>query len=116
MTIRVTQGLLQPTNPKTPDEVFLRFNEFLELYKFQINALSFESNFNGFIANDVSIGAGATISIQHFLGVKPKWRILLRQTGNGVITDVPLEWTDKVIVLKNEGAVTVVVSLLIARG
>jgi hypothetical protein len=67
------------------------------------------------VAKDVVIASGATVKIQHFLGVIPKWRIILRQTGNGVITDVPSEWNTKTISLKNNGAESVTISVLIAR-
>jgi len=77
--------------------------------------ISIQSNFDGYIAENVVISSGATVKIQHFLGVKPKWRIILRQTGNGVITDIPSEWTDKVISLKNNGGEEVVLSVFIAR-
>ena len=67
------------------------------------------------MAKDIVILAGSTLGIQHFLGVIPKWRIILRQTGNGVITDVSSEWNTKTISLKNNGAEDVTLTVLIAR-
>jgi hypothetical protein len=96
------------------EEVIIRFNELASLTDFLFKSLSFDSNFNGYITT-VTIPATSNIQVQHFLGVRPKYRIILNQTGNGVITDIPLEWTDKVISIRNNGSVEVVVTLLIAR-
>lgn len=101
--------------PEELAEIKERLNDLVDAFVFQSAAISIDSNFNGYIARDVSIAAGATVKIQHFLGVIPKWRIILRQTGNGVISDIPLEWDNKTISLKNNGAETVVITVLIAR-
>jgi hypothetical protein len=77
--------------------------------------LSFSYSFNGYIAKDVEIAAGATVKIQHFLGTKPLYRLILNQVGNGVITDIPSDWDNKVISIKNNGGERVILSLLIAR-
>ena len=119
--IKPTQTLkVQPRKaagdvPPEMEEIKTRLNDLIDAFVFQASAISIDSNFNGFIARDVTILAGETARIQHFLGVIPKWRIILRQTGNGVITDVPSEWNTKTIVLKNNGAESVTLSLLIAR-
>lgn len=91
------------------------FNKLVASYNFMNKSLSIQSNFDGFIAEDVKIPATSSLKIQHFLGVKPKWRIILRQVGNGVITDIPSDWSDKVISLKNNGAEAVTISVFIAR-
>lgn len=96
-------------------EVIFTLNKLLNSYNVFNRSISIQSNFDGFIAEDVEIAAGATANIQHFLGIKPKWRIILRQVGNGVITDIPSDWSDKVISLKNNGAEAVTISVFIAR-
>lgn len=101
--------------PEELAEIKERLNDLIDAFIFQSAAISIDSNFNGYIARDVTIAAGDTVKIQHFLGVIPKWRIILRQTGNGVVSDIPLEWNIKTISLKNNGAETVVISVLIAR-
>lgn len=90
-------------------------NKLIGKFNFLNKAISIQSNFDGFIADDVKIPATSSVKIQHFLGVKPKWRIILRQVGNGVITDIPSEWNDKVISLYNNGAVEVTLTVFIAR-
>jgi hypothetical protein len=101
--------------PKEVEEIKERLNDLIDAFIFQSSSISIESNFNAYIAKSVTIGAGSTKAIQHFLGVIPKWRIILRQTGNGVITDVSSEWNAKSITLKNNGAEDVTISVMIAR-
>ena len=95
-------------------EVITQYNKLVNYLNFFNKSLSLQSNFNGNIA-EVEIEAGGSVRVQHFLGYKPKWRIILRQTGNGVITDIPDEWNDRVISLKNNGAEKVIASVFIAR-
>ena len=97
------------------EEIVTRLNLLISEYTTTLKALSFKANFDGFIAEDVKIPSTSLLKIQHFLGVKPKWRIILRQVGNGVITDIPSEWNDKVISLYNNGAVEVTLTVFIAR-
>jgi hypothetical protein len=118
MGIRSTQTLkTQPKKAMTSDneELKLVLNDLIDAFVFQSSSISIESNFNGFIAKDVTIALGSVVKIQHFLGVIPKWRIILRQTGNGVITDISSEWNTKTISLKNNGTDDVIISVLIAR-
>ena len=98
------------------EEAIINVNVLIAEYSRVMKALSFKSNFDGLIVEDVVIPANSFIRISHLLGVKPKWRIILRQVGNGVITDIPSEWDDKVISLYNNGAVEVTLTVFIARG
>jgi hypothetical protein len=123
MTLKLYRSDLElPSLPSsaTTEEIINAYNGFIMAYNFISKNLSLQSNFNCFVA-EISFAVSGDPSgediqrIEHFLGVKPKWRIILRQTGNGVITDIPDEWNDKVISLKNNGAEAVVVSVFIAR-
>lgn len=91
------------------------YNKLAKGINFFNKFISIQSNFDGYIAKDVKIPASSSVQIQHFLGVIPKWRIILRQVGNGVITDIPSEWTTQVVSLKNNGAEEVTLSVFIAR-
>lgn len=118
MSVPNSQSLkAQPRKALTTDleEMRTRLNDLVDAVIFQSSAAAIESTFNGYVAKDVTIGTGGTVQIQHFLGVIPKWRIILRQTGNGVITDVSSEWNTRTISLKNNGAEDVTLSVLIAR-
>lgn len=97
------------------EEVISSVNDMANFVSFFSRSISLQSNFDGYIAENVVIPATSSIGIQHFLGVKPKWRIILRQEGNGVITDIPSSWDDKVITLYNNGAVSVTLTVFIAR-
>ncbi len=98
----------------TLEEVITGFNELVNDYNRFNKLLSFQSNFDGYIA-EVYLAAGETKTISHFLGVIPKYRIILRQEGNGVISDIPSGWTDKAITIINNGVVAITATLLIAR-
>lgn len=71
--------------------------------------LTFDENFNSFLVEDIAIAAGATANIDNQLGVIPNERYIVRQTGNGVITDGT--WDIETLRLVNNGAVDVVVSV-----
>lgn len=71
--------------------------------------LSFDDNFPSFLARDVEIAAGATALIPNQLSVIPNERIIVRQTGNGVITDGVFDIDT--LRLVNNGAVTVTISV-----
>lgn len=117
MTVRVNrayQDLKDIPDGASLEEVIEAHNEVVKALNFVLKALSFQSNFNGYIAT-VSIPATTEVRISHFLGVTPKWRVILRQEGNGVISDIPSGWNDSFITLRNNGSVTVTVTVLIAR-
>ena len=95
-------------------KVIQLYNALAKGYNFLNKFISIQSNFDGYIAT-VTIQSGESLSIQHFLGVVPKWRIILKQEGNGVISDIPSGWDDKIITLKNNGLESVTLSVLIAK-
>lgn len=71
--------------------------------------LNFNENFNSFLAENVTIGAGATAEIPNALLVIPNERYIVRQTGNGVITDGT--WDVNTLRLVNNGAVSVTINV-----
>lgn len=80
------------------------------------NSLTFGDNMSAQIVKGVTIPAGTEIRVAHNLKVIPASRIILRQRGNGLITDGVLEdWTDSYIVLLNNGATSVTFDVLILR-
>jgi hypothetical protein len=99
----------------TLDQVISSYNKLVSSYNYFNRSISIQSNFDGYIAENVVFAIGAEVKIQHFLGIKPKWRIILLQVGNGVLTDIPSEWNDKTITLKNNGSVEVTATIFIAR-
>ena len=96
------------------EKVIEEHNNVVKLLNFVLKAMSFSANFNGYIAS-VAIPATSELRIQHFLGVIPKYRIILKQEGNGVISDITSGWTTEYITLYNNGSVEVKITVLIAR-
>lgn len=91
-----------------------QMNQFADLFNQGIYKLSLE-NIDGQIISDIIILAGAELGIGHNLQSIPKYRIILRQSGNGLITDGPTPWTNKEIYLKNNGASDVILTIFLMR-
>ena len=71
--------------------------------------LSFDDNFPSFVALDVVIGAGVEVNIPNELEVVPNERYIVRQVGDGVITDGV--WDLNTLKVLNNGSVQVTVSI-----
>jgi hypothetical protein len=102
------------TEDVTAEQVVNSINRMANYLNFLTKNISLQSNFNCYIAQ-VSIPATSNVAVQHFLGVVPRYRIILRQEGNGVISDIPSGWTTDVITLRNDGAVAVKITVMIVR-
>lgn len=99
-----------------PNEYLLKhLNKFIDAFNGGINKLTIDDNIDGQIISDIIIPSGSEIAIAHKLRIKPRYRIILRQLGNGLITDGVTEWTDTKIYLKNNGGVDVTVSICVMR-
>lgn len=70
------------------------------------------SNLDGEVVTSI-IPASGTVKIPHKLRILPKYRILLKQTGGGVITDV--NFTETYIELSNSGGSDASVILFIVK-
>lgn len=103
-----------PNEGITAENVIDSINLIVNYLNFLTKNISLQSNFNCYIA-EAQLAAGAEVKIQHFLGIVPRYRIILRQEGNGVISDIPSGWNTSVIVLKNNGSETVQVTVMIVR-
>jgi hypothetical protein len=71
--------------------------------------LNFDENFNSFLSKDIEILTGATAIISNELDVIPTERYIVKQVGDGVITDG--EWDLNSIKLINNGSGTVTISV-----
>lgn len=94
-------------------EVIDAYNDLADKFEFLSTKLSFR-NFDGQIL-EVSLAAGEEKRITHNLGVKPQYRVILSQSGNGVITDDPLKANNHFIFLKNNGSVAVKAKVLLVK-
>lgn len=91
-----------------------KLNELIDQLNFLNKNISVTNNFGGYIFEE-SWEAGETKKVQHFLGVKPQYRIILRQEGNGILSDIPSEWDNKVISILNNGSSTVTATILVLK-
>lgn len=89
-------------------------NDLIREYNFTSKHLSFQSNFDCQIIY-VEFEAGEQKKVSHNLGVVPLYRVILRQQGNGVISDIPSGWTTNSIELINNGADPVIATIQIVR-
>lgn len=71
---------------------------------------------------EVVLPATSTVRVSHSLETVPKYRLILAQIGNGVITDVKgkdsdliEQWNNKYVSLYNNGAVEVTIKLMLIR-
>lgn len=94
---------------RNESEIMERFNEMLR------DGILLEKDIKGEILY-VTLAPNETKIIPHGLRVLPLYRIFLRKSGAGEVTDVDILWTDKTIGLKNEGANTVYLVLKLFPG
>lgn len=85
------------------------FNWMLDVKSGINGKLTFDENFTSFLAENIIIDAGNTAEISNPLRVIPNERYIVRQTGNGVITDGT--WDINTIRLVNNGSVSVTISV-----
>lgn len=91
------------------EELMVRLNELLR------DGFSLDSDLKGEIL-EVELAPNESKIISHGLRSIPQYRIILRQTGNAVITDVNENWTEKTIGLLNNSANTVVLTIKLIPG
>lgn len=97
---------------ETPNDKII--NDLIRDHNFLSRNMSFQSNFDCQVVN-IEFAAGEQKKIPHTLGVTPLFRVILRQEGNGVISDIPSGWTTTSIELKNNGADPVRATIQIVR-
>ncbi|MBA3755622.1 MAG: hypothetical protein H0X02_05075 [Nitrosomonas sp.] len=108
-------SLIPKIDPNASSESLIKdLNYLIDEFNFLSKFISLKSNFDGHIVN-VSFAAGEDKVVSHKLGVLPRYRIILRQEGNGVISDTPSGWNQYQIQLKNNGAVAVTATIMIVR-
>lgn len=76
--------------------------------------LTISDNLQSYIAEGIVMPPGEEREVEHGLKIVPKYRIILRQRGDSLITDGDTEWTNGVIYLKNTGSneVTLTVGII----
>ena len=80
-----------------------------------LRAITLEDNFSAQIIEGIQIPATTTVRVAHSLKQTPKYRIILKDTASGSITDDQL-WTDTYIYLRNNSANDTILSVMLLRG
>lgn len=97
----------------SPEEFLQRYNELVDQLNFLAKHMSFRA-FDGSILEDIVIPAGAQVAVSHKLSVVPKYRVILRHTGNIDITDGTI-WDDKQVSFKNNGGSSATISVVVLK-
>jgi len=119
-TLRADREIPELEEDVELEELIKNHNALVKRFNFITKALSFKNNFNCYIAEVEFQATGDAAGrdsqrITHFLGVVPKYRIILRQTGNGVLEDTPSGWNNSYITMKNRGSEVVTATIMIVR-
>jgi hypothetical protein len=96
------------------DDLIKELNELIDAFNFLNTRISLKDNFDGDMVT-VTFAAGETKTIPHKLGKVPGGRIIIKQEGNGVLSDIPSGWNANSIKMINNGAVSVTATLFIVR-
>jgi hypothetical protein len=92
------------------------FEKLVDMLSAGLSRLTISDNMDCEIIKDVTVPAGVEVNIPHKLRSVPLYKTILRQTGNGLITDgTANNWTDTNIYLKNNGATDVIITVAIHR-
>ena len=90
------------------------YNELVDSINSALKKISLSANIDGQIV-EITIPAGETLVIPHRLGIKPAYRIILRQSSDSVISDIDSGWNSQQIELKNNGITDNTLKILISR-
>jgi hypothetical protein len=102
------------SNNATLPETILEMNTLIDQFNFLSSRISLKENFDGDMVT-IIFAAGETKVIPHKLGKVPGGRIIIKQEGNGVLSDIPSGWNSTSIKMINNGAVQVTATMLIVR-
>lgn len=93
------------------------FGEMVDSLNTVLNSLLLAQMSGQILENILLPVSGGEVAIAHNLKSVPKYRIILRQAGSGIIVDGDTPWDDKKIYLKLQQSTSdVTLSVLILRG
>lgn len=103
--------IVEPLSREFNQGAFYRLVDFVVR---MAHAVGIDDNYNCQVIQ-IAIPATTEIRLPHALKTTPKYRIIHRQIGNGLVTDGAEAWTNSYITLTNNGAVEVLVTVGIYR-
>jgi hypothetical protein len=118
---RSSRDLKDLPEDATLEKVIEEYNSLIKAYNFATKNGSISNSFDGYVAENVVFSAtGASDGtdsrrIQHYLGFTPKFRIILRQVGNGVLEDVISGWNNTFATIKNRGSEQVTATIIFLK-
>lgn len=115
--MRTTRNILELKQileiPEDMEDFKNLYNENINELNSLLSRLLIEANLDSDIKT-VTIPSNTTLRVSHSLKVKPKYRLILKQVGGGVITD--LNYTANYIELRNNGTTECELTVAILRG
>ncbi len=115
MTINSRRNIIElkeiRETPENLEELVQYWNESIVELNFILRSLTI-SNLDGELKT-VTINAGETLKVNHRLKLIPKYKIILKQQGGGVILDG--DFTRNYIELNNTGSDMATVTVLIVK-
>lgn len=92
------------------------FSQNMDELNTALRSITLGDNFSAQIIENISILASTTVKVAHNLKQVPKYRIILRDSSSGRITDGNQLWTDSFIYLRNDSLNDTRVSVMLLRG
>lgn len=89
------------------------YNVVIDDLNFSLSSLSLTRNFNSQYIEDISMPATNTIRVYHRLNQIPSYKLVVKQSGGGLITDGV--FNKNYIELYNAGATTAIISIILFR-
>lgn len=100
----------KPVSLKSIKETLDYLNKMIRDLNFRLKHTSLSASFDCDIVK-VTIPASSSLKIKHGLKIVPRYRLILRQSGGGAITDVDSGWDVNYIELSNAGATDAVITI-----
>lgn len=69
-----------------------------------LKEISFEDNFTSFLVEDQALPANTEVKIRNQLKLRPSKYLIVKQTGNALVTAGDTAWDDNFLYIKNHDA------------
>ncbi len=111
MKFKPIKRFADATIEKTIEWIRTELNACLRELFIGLYNLTFQDNFNSFTWTG-ALTTGQELQIPHTFKKIPSGYIIYKQVGNGVVDAGTTAWTNEVVYLRNNGAVTVTLTVV----